>query len=295
MYAANFDYYRPTTVAEAIELLRQHEDAKVLAGGHSLLPTMKLRASVPPVLVDIGRIQGLADIQATATGLRIGAMTTHATIAASDVVKARCPILAETAAQIGDIQVRNRGTIGGSLAHADPAAELPVVAVALGARLRLVGNAGERWLEAREFYTGLFATALEDGEILAEVELPPPPPRTGSAFLELARRHGDYAQAGVAAVVTLGSDGRIAAARLVYLGVGDGPLVAARAAGLLAGEAPGAEPFATAARVAAEQEISPTDDIHAGAGYKRHLAAVLTRRALATAAERARQSAEAAP
>jgi carbon-monoxide dehydrogenase medium subunit len=184
-------------------------------------------------------------------------------------------------------QIRNRGTVGGSLAHADPAAELPAVAVALDARFRLQKTGGERWVAARDFFNGLFSTVLEPDEMLVEVALPAPPARTGWAFLEVARRHGDYAQVGVAARVTLDDAGRCREARLVYLSVGDGPVEAHGAAGLLAGSDGGDEAIAAAADKASRDEMDPTGDIHASSDFKRHLARVVTGRALRRAFARA--------
>jgi carbon-monoxide dehydrogenase medium subunit len=198
------------------------------------------------------------------------------------------PLLAEAIPFVAHPQIRNRGTFGGSLAHADPAAELPAIAVALGARFRLRKAGGDRWIEARDFFTGLFSTALEPDEMLTEVVIPPLPPGTGWAFLEVARRHGDYAQVGVAALVTLDDSGRCRSARLVYLSVGDGPVVADGAAGLLAGEELSPAVIAAAADKVARDEIDPLGDIHASPEFKRHLARVLTGRALRRAAERAR-------
>ena len=184
--------------------------------------------------------------------------------------------------------IRNRGTAGGSLAHADPAAELPVIMVALQARLRLRRAGGERWVEAADFFQGLFTTALEPDEILVEIAIPPWPRGSGHAFVELARRHGDYAQAGVAAVVQLDDSGNCRQARLVYLNVAETPLAAGAAAELI-GHVPSAELILQVADYAAQEEIDPTGDIHATAAYKRHLAAVLGRRALMQAVARARQ------
>ncbi len=191
-------------------------------------------------------------------------------------------------------QIRNRGTLGGSLAHADPAAELPALAVALRARLRLQRAGSERWVEAGDFFGGLFTTALEPEEILAEVAIPPLSPRTGWAFLEVARRHGDYAQVGIAALVTLDEAGRCREARLVYLSVGDRPVEAREAARLLAGEEISPQAIAAAADKASRDEMDPFGDIHATAEFKRHLARVLTGRALRRAAERARNGRAAA-
>jgi CO/xanthine dehydrogenase FAD-binding subunit len=196
------------------------------------------------------------------------------------------PLLAETVPFIAHPQIRNRGTVGGSIAHADPAAELPAVAVALDARFRLRRSAGERWVEARDFFNGLFSTVLEPDEMLVEVALPAPPPRTGWAFLEVARRHGDYAQVGVAARVTLDDAGKCREARLVYLSVGDGPVETHGAAALLTDG--GEEAIAAAADKASRDEMDPTGDIHASSDFKRHLARVVTGRALRRAFARAK-------
>ena len=220
-------------------------------------------------------------------------MVRHRRLERDPEVARRAPLLALTAPFIAHPQIRNRGTVGGSLAHADPAAELPAVAVALDARLRLVRAGGERWVAARDFFVGLLATDLGADEILVEVALPPAPPRTGWSFQEVARRHGDYAQVGVAARVTLDASGAVDSARLVYLSVGDVPVVAERAAAALAGAPPGAEAIAAAAEIAGG-EVDPTGDIHATADYKRHLARVLARRALSEATERASTVATAA-
>jgi carbon-monoxide dehydrogenase medium subunit len=189
--------------------------------------------------------------------------------------------------EVAHPQIRNRGTLGGSLAHADPAAELPVLAVALDARLRLQSSSHERWVAASEFFQGLFTTALAPDEMLAEVALPPGPPRTGTAFVEFSRRRGDYALMGVAAVVTLGEDDRCRSAKLVYLNAGEGPVSAPDAAGELIGETALPEVFASAAALAAEDEINPMGNVHATPEYQRHLARVLTRRALERAFDRA--------
>jgi carbon-monoxide dehydrogenase medium subunit len=208
----------------------------------------------------------------------------------SPLVAERAPLLAETMPFIAHPQIRQRGTLGGSLAHADPAAELPAVMVALDARLLLRRVSGERTVAAQRFFTGLFATALEPGELVAAIELPALPARTGWAFLELARRHGDYALVGVAAVLTLDIAGRCASTRIALFSVGDGPTLAVRAAAALVGELPSAEVLRSTAELAATEDIDPPSDIHASARYRRQLARVLTRRALTRAAERARQA-----
>ncbi len=291
MKPAPFAYHRPRTLDEALALLQRYGgEAKALAGGQSLIPAMNFRLARPSVLVDLSAIADLSYVRAAGGGLSIGAMTRHVVIERSDPVARAAPLLHEAMPHVAHPQIRSRGTIGGSLAHADPAAELPAVMLALGARLRAKGPRGERWIEAGGFFTGLFATALESGELLVEVSIPPLPPRTGTAFLEIARRHGDYALVGAAATLTLDGSGRCAAARIALLSVGEGPVLARDAAAALAGAEPGAAPFAAAAD-AVQRDIDPPSDIHATAAYRRRLATVLTRRVLARAAERARTAA----
>ncbi len=282
-----FAYYRPDTVEEALALLAElGGDAKPLAGGQSLIPTMNFRLAQPAALVDLNRLDALAHISESGEGgVFIGAMTRQRAVERSALVGERAPLLAAALPFVAHPQIRNRGTIGGSLAHADPAAELPAVTVALDAQFHVRSAGSERRLPAAAFFTGLFATALEPGELVVAVELPAPVPRTGWAFLEVARRHGDYALAGVAARLTLDGNGRCADARVVLLSVGDGPVVSPGAAAALAGQ----QPDAAAIRAAAEavrQEVDPPGDIHASAAYRRHLAAVLTRRALEAAVKR---------
>jgi carbon-monoxide dehydrogenase medium subunit len=199
----------------------------------------------------------------------------------------RVPLLHECMPHIAHPQIRNRGTLGGSLAHADPAAELPVVAVATSARMRVQSSKGERWIEADQFFKGMFTTALQPGEILVEVDFPLAQARTGWSFLEASRRRGDYAMMGVAAGLSLNAQGICREARLVYMNAGDGPIEARQAAAVLSGQRPGPEAFEQAA-AAAQQEIDPLGNVHASVAFQRHLATVLTRRALAIAAERAR-------
>jgi len=289
---APFEYVRVGSVAEAVgALARYGGEAKVLAGGQSLVPVMSFRLARPAVLVDVNPVAELSFLEPTADGgLRIGAMTRQRRLERDPLVAARAPLLAATMPHVAHPQIRNRGTLGGSLAHADPAAELPCLAVALDARFRLEGPGGSRWVAARDFFLGLFATALGEDELLAEVELPAWPAGSGWAFQEVARRHGDYAQVGVAARLDLDGGGRVRQARLVYLSVGDAPVDAARAAAGLVGEPAGREAFAAAAR-AAEEDMEPTGDIHATAQFKRHLARVLTVRALTEAVARAQPGA----
>ena len=291
MKPAPFEYQAPDSLEAALDVLARHGgDAKVLAGGQSLIPVMNFRLAQPALLVDLNRIAALDFLRRGEDGgLRIGAMTRQRRLERDPLVKEAAPLLAETVPWIAHPQIRNRGTAGGSLAHADPAAELPAVTVALRARFRLVKAGGERWVDAKDFFAGLFTTALEPEEVLVEIALPPLPPRTGWSFQEIARRHGDYAQVGIAALVTLGEDGRCREARLVYLSAGDTPVEARGAAALLAGTDLGAEAVRAAAEKASREEISPFSDVHATADFKRHLARVLTGRVVRTAAERARQ------
>jgi aerobic carbon-monoxide dehydrogenase medium subunit len=289
MKPAPFDYFAPDSLEEALYLIAQHGyDAKLLAGGQSLIPAMNFRLIQPAVLVDLNRLPALATIEPTSGGgLRLGAMTRQRTVERSSLVAERTPLLAEAMPQIAHPQIRNRGTIGGSLVHADPAAELPVVAVALNGRFQVRGPEGTRWIDAADFFQGMFAVALAAEEMLLAVEFPAWPAGTGWSFMEVARRHGDYALVGLAATVALDENGRCQQARLVYLNVGDGPVDARRAAGLLTGAAITPETIEAAAETAVNQEIDPVGNIHASADYQRHLARVLTRRALTAALTRA--------
>lgn len=296
MKPAPFEYLAPDSLDAALDLLaRRGGEAKLLAGGQSLIPVMNFRLAQPSLLVDLNRLSGLDYLREAGAdngGLRIGAMTRQRRLERDPLTARLAPLLREAVPFIAHPQIRNRGTVGGSLAHADPAAELPAVAVALDARFRLQRAGGERWVAARDFFNGLFSTVLEPDEMLVEVALPPPGPaaaRTGWAFLEIARRLGDYAQVGIAARVTLeeGSD-RCREARLVYLSVGDGPVEALQAARMLAGAELTGEAIAAAADKAARDEMEPTGDIHASTEFKRHLARVLTGRALRRAAARAK-------
>jgi aerobic carbon-monoxide dehydrogenase medium subunit len=287
-----FEYYAPRSLDEALSLLAQHGDeAKPLAGGQSLIliPAMNFRLARPAVLIDLNHVSELFYIRADASnggGVHIGAMTRLAHIERDPAVAQRVPLLHETMPNIAHPQIRNRSTFGGSLAHADPAAELPAVAVALDATMRLRGPNGEREVGASEFFIALFTTALESGEMLTEIVLPSLPARTGWAFKEVARRHGDYALAGAAAVVTLDDSGLCQSAKLVYLGVGDGPVPANQAAAGLIGQTASPDVFAAAAD-AARGELSPGGDIHASADFRRHLIGVIGQQVLETAFARA--------
>ncbi|MFQ5746981.1 MAG: FAD binding domain-containing protein [Gemmatimonadota bacterium] len=288
MKPAPFEYHAPDTLEQAVALLGEYGfGAKLLAGGQSLIPTMNFRLAQPAVLIDLNGIEDLAYVREDGeAGLRVGAMTRQRAVERSALVAARAPLLFETMPWIAHPQIRNRGTIGGSIAHADPAAELPAVMLALEADLALRGPSGTRTVPASEFFTGLFGTAMAPDEILTDARIPPLPGRSGAAFLEIARRHGDYALAGVAAVLSLDGDGRCNRARVALFSVSDGPVLSAAAAGALEGRAPDPDAVREAAKATAA-DLDPPTDIHASAAYRRHLARHLTERALRTAAERA--------
>jgi carbon-monoxide dehydrogenase medium subunit len=288
---APFQYFAPTSTDEALTLLTEHGyDAKLLAGGQSLIPTMNFRLAQPAVLIDLNNIPDLAYIHPTVDGgLQIGAMTRQRAVEKSELIAQRAPLLHATMPYIAHVQIRNRGTIGGSLAHADPAAELPVIAVALDAQLKVRSKLGERWVSAQDFYVALFATDLAPDEILMEIALPPLKPRSGWSIQEISRRQGDYAMVGVAATVSLDERGRCSGGRIVLLSVGEGPTLAHKAMATVQGELPTPELIAAAAEVCAMQDIDPTADIHASVAFRRQLAKVLTKRALTEAFQRARQ------
>lgn len=280
MKPAPFDYARPASVDEAIALLDGGEGgAKILAGGQSLIPTMNFRLAQPSLLVDLADLDELTGIRAGEDGsLWIGAMTRQRTVERSPLVRETAPLLADAMPWVAHPQIRNRGTIGGSLAHADPAAELPAVMVVLNAAMVVRGPDGTRRIPARDFYLGLFTTALEPGEILVAVEVPARPEGSRDAFEEIARRHGDFALAGVAASLTVGPDGRVADASVALLGVDEVPLLSAAATELI-GRHPDPDAIAAVAEATAEA-LDPPGDIHATSDYRRHLAGVLVRRAL---------------
>ena len=289
MKPAPFEYFRPQSLDEALVLLAEHGgDAKPLAGGQSLIPAMNFRLATPSVLVDLNGLGELNYIRDESGDVRIGAMTRQRVVERSTVVSDRVPLIAETMPHIAHPAIRTRGTIGGSLAHADPAAELPAVMLALNASFMVSSQAGTREVPAEEFFVSLFSTAVQAGELLTEVRIPPPQKRSGFAFQEISRRHGDFALVGVAATVRLEEDGTCGATRIALLSVGDRPMLAEQAAKSLAGERPSAESIRAAADAAATRDIDPSSDIHASARYRRQLANVLTRRVLERAFERAR-------
>jgi len=285
MYPSPFDYYRPKTLAEATELLVQHKDAKVLAGGHSLLPAMKLRVAAPTALVDIGGLRELQGIELSGTSLKIGALTTHAMIASSEIIQKSCPILAEAAGQIGDLQVRNRGTIGGSLAHADPAADFPTVITALGGSMSVSGLKGSRTIAAESFFVDLFTTALGPGELLTSISVPVYGRGSGGAYLKHSHPASSYAVIGIAALAEMKA-GKCARVSLAVGGATTKPTRAAAAERALMGTAPDAAAVARAAAKVAEAIHDPISDLYASGEYRRHLATVLARRALTLAIQR---------
>ena len=278
MYPAQFEYFRPTTVDEAVKLLAQHgDDAKLLAGGHSLIPAMKLRLAQPKAVVDLGRIANLSYIREAGGRLAIGAMTTHADIQASSVLRARCPLLPETASHIGDMQVRNKGTIGGSLAHADPAADWPAAILALDAELEIVGPRGTRTVQANRFFIDLLQTAIAQGEILTEIRVPATP--RSVAYVKTEQKASGFALTGVAAIV----DGN--AVRVAVTGVAAIPYRATAVEQALADGPLTPERVVRAAAHAADG-VDALSDIHASSEFRVHLAQVNAGRALTRALER---------
>ena len=286
MYPARFDYHRASSVAQALDLLAQKGDAKLLAGGHSLLPMMKLRLAQPANLIDIGGIAELRGIERTGGSVRIGALTTHAEIAASDALKRACPIVAEAAAKIGDPQVRNRGTIGGNLSHADPGSDLPAVVRALDATLHLVSKSGKRTAKAADFFVDLLTTDIRDGEILTAVEVPVLGDGAGCCYLKFEHPASGYAVVGAAALVRLGKDGKCESARLVFNGVTATPLDATGVTGALAGKALDDASIDQAVN-GNLTATDPLGDVFASGEYRVHLAKVFGRRALKLARDRA--------
>ena len=290
MKPAPFKYYAPTSVAEALaHLAKLGYEAKPLAGGQSLVPMMNFRLAQPAVLVDLNNIAELSYIRpAKDGGVLVGTMTRQRQVEHDPLIAERVPMVHEAMPKIAYPQIRTRGTFGGSIAHADPSAELPAVSVALNARLRVRSQSGERWVPASEFFLGFFTTVLEPHELLVEVALPPLPAHTGWSFMEVARRHHDFALVGVAATVTLDGKDQCQQARMIFFSVGDGPIEAHHAAEVLRGQALTPEAIREAAEVAAKDDVDPSQDINASAEYRRHLVRVLSRRALTEAVERAK-------
>lgn len=288
MYAASFDYYRARSLADAQQLIAAHPGAKLLAGGHSLLPLMKLRLAAPPAVVDIGRVPELRGITRSGDVIRIGALTTHADLAASTELGGAAKALAEAAAAVGDPAVRNRGTIGGNIAHADPASDLPIVLVALAARMIAAGANGERTIDADQFFTGIMTTALADGEILVAIDVPIAGRGQGSAYEKFAHPASRYAVVGAAALLTIENDA-FSAARVALGGLLPNARRASAVERALIGKPSSAETIAAAARLAADDlGGDASGDIFASAEYRMAMAAVYVKRALESAVARAK-------
>jgi CO/xanthine dehydrogenase FAD-binding subunit len=281
-----FDYHSPETLEETLEVLaRTAEDAKVLAGGQSLIPLLNMRLAAPGHLVDVNRVTSLDTLEVTREGVRVGALARHSRVERSEEAAGAQPLLRAALRQVAHPVVRNRGTVVGSLAHADPAAELPAVLTVLEGTVEAVSSGGRRTIPAAEFFAGPLESSLRPGELATGAFFPALPAHTGTAFAEIARRHGDYAMAGAAAVVTLDEDQRVYSARVGYLSVAATPLVL-DLTGVLDHRPPVTCDWAAAAAYARDH-IETDEDIHASAGYRRHLAGVLTERTLRAAAQEA--------
>jgi carbon-monoxide dehydrogenase medium subunit len=283
MVASSFDYHAPTSVADALVLLDQHgEDAKLLAGGHSLIPLMKTRLAEPAVLIDLGKIATLSYINEQDGGLAIGAMTTYTALASSELVQSKAPILADASGQVADNQIRNRGTIGGSLSHSDPAGDLPAVALALGAQMKTNSSGAHRTISADDFFVDLMTTALEPNEILSEISIPALPDGTGTTYVKFANKASHYAVVGVAAVVTVGSDGTCQSARIAITGAGPKATRATASESALVGSSLDDAAIVAAASHAGDG-IDFNEDVHASAESRAHLTKVYAGRAIRAA------------
>ena len=287
MIPESFEYYTPKSLAEAARLVGQFgADGKLLAGGHSLVPLMKLRLASPKHLIDLGRIAELSYIREDGEKIQIGALATHYMLESSELLKAKCPLLPETGREIGDAQVRNKGTIGGSLAHSDPAGDWPAAMVALDADVQAVSARGERWIPAKEFFVDLLATALEPDEILTAIRVPALPARGGDAYVKLHHPASGFAVVGVAARVVLDEKGSAQEVRVGITGVGPKAYRPTAVEDALRGKSPGAKRLAEACAHAADG-VEVNADLYASAEYRKHLATVYTRRAIEKAIERA--------
>jgi carbon-monoxide dehydrogenase medium subunit len=277
MKPAPFDYHRPASLAETFDLLERYgDDGRILAGGQSLVPALNMRLATPRAVIDINRLPGLDAIRLAPDGLVIGALARHEAIEASPLVREHAPLIAAAVPHIGHAAIRNRGTFGGSLALADPAAELPACIVALDATVRTESRRGRREIAAADFFLGVYTTALEPNEIVTEVVVPLAPPGWRSALDELARRHGDFALAGLAARARV-EDGAVRESRLVFFGVGTAPVRARAAEAALVGRRLDADTLAAAGR-ALDAELDPPGDLHGSPALRRHLARVLLAR-----------------
>lgn len=287
MFPASFGYVAARSVEEALQLMAKHgEEGKLLAGGHSLIPAMKLRLTSPRTLIDLGTVPGLSGIRADGANLVIGALTVHADVAASDLVRKHLPGLADAAAVIGDVQVRNRGTIGGSVAHADPAADLPVILTALNASFVVRSSSGSRNIAVDDFFKDFFTTSMAANEILTEIRVPIPPTGSGTAYTKLPHPASGYVVVSAGVLITRQASGACASARVAVGGLGSGPVRARATEGELQGKPLSAQIIAAAAGKAAE-DTDPDADSYASAEYKRHVATVYARKAIEAAAARA--------
>ena len=287
MIPAAFEYAAPKTLEDALRLLERHGDeAKILAGGHSLLPLIKLRLAQPRYVIDIGRLRGMSYIREESGQIVIGALTSHADVEASTLLRSKCPLLVETVATIGDVQVRNRGTLGGSLAHADPAADYPASILALDAEIVAASTAGTRTIPAKEFFVDMLTTALRPGEILSQVRIAPRAPQTGTAYEKMHQPASGFAIVGAAARLTLGKTGTIEHVAVGITGLGPKAFRASAIEKALSGKKPSEKLFSDAARLASEG-IEPLSDLHASAEYRREMAGVYAQRALQKAFLRA--------
>lgn len=287
MFPASFGYFPARSVEEALDLLVKHgEEAKLLAGGHSLIPAMKLRLASPRYLIDLGTVPGLRGARIDGGALAIGALTVHADIVASDLVRERVPALADAAGVIGDVQVRNRGTIGGSCAHADPAADFPVILTALDASFVALSPSGSRTIAVDDFFLDYYTTALAANEVLTEIRIPLAPPGGGAAYHKMAHPASGYVVVSAGALITRDASGRCAAARLAIGGLGGRPHRPAGSEAALKAQALDDKTIRAAAAKAADG-TDPDGDVYASAEYKAHMATVLARRAIEQAAERA--------
>jgi len=287
MIPAQFDYQAPTTIDEALSLLAANPDeAKILAGGHSLIPAMKLRLAQPAMLIDIGRIKDLSYIREDGDQIFIGAMTTHYQLESSTLLQNICPLLPECGAQIGDVQVRNKGTIGGSVAHSDPAGDWPAAILALGAEMIVVGKNGEREIKADDFFVDLLTTALGAGEILREIRIPKPAGRFGHAYQKVRHPASGFAVVGVAVTLQIGAGGSCESAAVGITGVASKAYRAGAVEQALQGQQLDEQTIAAAAAHATEG-VDANSDLYASEDYRRHLAQVYTKRAIQAAAARA--------
>jgi carbon-monoxide dehydrogenase medium subunit len=287
MFPANFGYVAARSVEEALQLMAQHgEDGKLLAGGHSLIPAMKLRLAGPKVLIDLGTVQGLSGIKLDGSCLVIGAMTVHADVGSSELVRKHLPGLADAANVIGDLQVRNRGSIGGSCAHADPGADLPVILATLDASFTVQAAGGKRSIKADQFFTDFYTTAMNPNEVMTEVRIPLPGTGSGSAYAKLPHPASGYVVVSAGALIAREASGACASARVFVGGLASGPARAAATEKELVGKTLTPQAIATAAAKAAEN-TDPIEDGYADADYKRHVGTVYARKAIVAAVERA--------